>query len=489
MFDDDLEGFADKRTIKNLYKVTPESFILGKVNKDHSFNSPIGTTDDRGLFVVAGSRSGKGISIIIPNLITWKSGIFVIDPKGENASVTAIGRGTKENALGTGTNVREFLGQNVAILDPFNTVKGAAKAYKVNYNPLSDIDVNQDEATDSIYGICSSIVIQDEGNGNHFTETVETLLAGIIEAVLVLETKPENRTLPYCLTVLQLGFEKLQEYLFKCNTSSGLAREALSILQDVGAEEAGSFRTTFSRQVRFMQDNRMKQHLENSDFSLSHAIQNNWSIYVCIPPSKIKRGKRWLRMITNIALNSKMNAGFDHEGQQVLFCLDEFAALGNMSQIEEASAYMAGYGIKLMPIIQNIGQVKKHYPKNWETFLGNAGTIIAWGLNDLDTEQYFSDRMGKILTDEQSYSESTSQTGKQKNQRQHSISRSTGQKERAVKWANEIHYEGVRETMKAFVISASSAPFMIERVPYFKHFKANQYESLENIKDWEKAHG
>ena len=80
-----------------------------------------------------------------------------------------------------------------------------------------------------------------------------------------------------------------------------------------------------------------------------------------------------------------MALGVNQKGPQTLCLLDEFPALGRFKAIEESAGYMAGYGLKLVPIIQNIGQVKTLYDKNWETFLGNAGAIIAFGLNDKDS--------------------------------------------------------------------------------------------------------
>ena len=145
MVDDELQGFADAATLKSRYGASSSAFLLGLAHPDHEVNFPVGIEDDRHLFIMAGSRAGKGTSIIIPNLLHWQGGVFCIDPKGENASITAMRRGTKGKAKGTGTSTRHFLGQNVAILDPMNIVRGAAKIYRVSYDPLADIDVSTDD--------------------------------------------------------------------------------------------------------------------------------------------------------------------------------------------------------------------------------------------------------------------------------------------------------------------------------------------------------
>ena len=78
----------------------------------------------------------------------------------------------------------------------------------------------------------------------------------------------------------------------------------------------------------------------------------------------------------------------------VLFVLDEFASLGHMRQIEDAAGQIAGYGVKLWPILQDLGQLKSLYKDRWETFMGNAGVLQFFGNNDLTTLEWISKRLG-----------------------------------------------------------------------------------------------
>ena len=87
-----------------------------------------GIADDRHIFIVAGNRAGKGVSLGIPNALTWGGPLFMIDPKGEAASICAMRRGSAANARGTGTQVRAFIGQEVAALDPLGQVRGPARS-------------------------------------------------------------------------------------------------------------------------------------------------------------------------------------------------------------------------------------------------------------------------------------------------------------------------------------------------------------------------
>ena len=486
--DDDLQGFADQKILNARFEAKTGSFLLGHIHPDHGINFPAGINDDRHLFVMAGSRAGKGTSMLIPNLLEWQGGVFCIDPKGENAAITAMRRGTAQGAKGTGTTVRHFLNQNVAILDPMGTVKGAAKRYRVNYDPLIDVTVGSDEESSQIRAITESVVIEEGGDGSHFTESAATILAGLIEAVLH-NPDETDRSMMTVRKRFQEGMKGWREYLADINTPAGLAIDALAIIEDAGDDEGGSFSTTLSRQLRWLADPRMQRHVQRSDFSLVKALRENWSVYVCLPPSQIDRMKRWLRAMVRIAFDAKMNTLTPPQGERTLFILDEFSSLGHMKLIEDAAAYMAGYGIKLVPVIQNIGQIQKLYEKNWETFLGNAGAIIAWGLNDLESEKYISDRMGNVLTWEVSESLGSSRKPMQFEVESISKNKSAALHERPVRRPNEVHDEGSRETLRAFIIPASTKPFMALRSDYMKRNNTGLFDSPDDIEKWERQHG
>lgn len=481
----DMAGFAAAEELAQ-YDELDQAFILGRIHPDHGIDQHAGIRGDRHIIVVAGSRAGKGTSLIIPNLLFWQGGVFCIDPKGENASITAMRRGQENAAKGTGTEVSQFLGQKVAILDPFGTVKGPARKYRVSYNPLLDVKADDEEGAARILALAEALVIADGGASEaHFTESAVTLLAGLIEAAIA-DPDKDKRNLVECREASLGGIEPLKAYLGKVPvTDAGLAEEALGLLSSVGKNEAGSFLSTLSRQLKWIADPRMQDHLIEGGFSLTKAVRENWSIYVCIPPARIPSMKRWLRAIVRFALDAKMDSPFEHQGQQTLFMLDEFYALGHFPLIEEAAAYMAGYGIKLVPIIQNIGQLKKLYGQNWETFAGNAGAIIAWGLNDHESEKYIADRLGHTRQWEQSFGESAVHTPGTLPGGSKTRSENTAMRDRPIRWANEIHYEGVRRHMRAFVLSADGHPFTIERHDYTELGNQGLFDSPEHIRAWE----
>lgn len=482
---DPMEGLAVGSTLSR-FEMRPGSFYLGKIHPDHAANFQAGINDDRHVFIVAGSRAGKGLSFGIPNALTWPGPLFMIDPKGEAASITAMRRGTLENAKGTGTSVRNFLGQKVAVLDPLGQVRGPSRALRVSFNPLADIDMNKGGGVRGIQAAASSIITSETGNGAHFAETAETILAGVIEAVKLCEPH-DRQTLNQCRNIILAGRDALIEYLRQPGAESlaCLAAEAATVIDEVGDEEWGSHRSTLSRNLKWLSEPDMQTHLEPSAFSLRQAVQDGWSIFVALPPDEIPRFKSWLRLIVRGVLDAKMSLGVNQTGPQMLCLLDEFPTLGRFKAIEESAGYMAGYGLKLVPIIQNIGQVQDLYAKNWETFLGNAGAIIAFGLNDAESEKYIADRLGRIMVTETTQSISSGVSGAAiGNTGSNSNSWNTSRHERPVRFPNEIHDQGARETGRAFVIPASGKGFTVARGSY-ADFPAGLFDSPDFISQWE----
>lgn len=490
-----LTGFAEEEELQK-FRYRPESIYLGRLHEDHGLDiGPVGVSDPRGVFVQAGSRSGKGRSLGVQNAIRWPGSLLMIDPKAEAASITAMRRGSIAKAKGTGTSVRKFLGQNVAILDPFGETRGPARKYLVGYNPLSDIDPRNEDYSEDVRALVRSIVIADEGGaGAHFAETTAIMLRGIIETLLLRETDPARRTLPTCREILFGNLAELKSFLALCpRTPAGLARDAASVIADVGPDEWGSMRSTMSRNMEWLGSPKLLRHLGASDFSLVRAVQEGWSVYIVLPPTKMKEYRAWLRVIVRTAINAKVALGTDQPGPQTLFMLDEFPLLGHFQIIEDSAGYMAGYGIKLMPVIQNLTQLTALYPKNWEAFFANAAATIAWGLDTKSDLENVSYLLGKVRVWEESFGASDGISMQDQiggaGGGQFGTSSNLSLRERPVRFPNEVHAQGAPETGRAFVMPSGGKPFMIRRMDYDAIRQPGLFDSPAFIAKWERRFG
>ncbi len=133
------------------------------------------------------------------------------------------------------------------------------------------------------------------------------------------------------------------------------------------------------------------------------------SIFISLPQRHMADHFRWLRMITTLVITEmEKTRGTPKTGHPVLMCLDEFAGLKRMEVIENAAAQIAGFGVKLCIVVQNLVQLKNVYKDNWETFIGNAGTKLFFGIDDNFTREYLSKQMGETEIRRSTASESES---------------------------------------------------------------------------------
>src|SRR5262249_27668734 len=119
------------------------------------------------------------------------------------------------------------------------------------------------------------------------------------------------------------------------------------------------------------------------------------SIYLCLPAMRMGTHARWLRLMILLAL-TVMERIQTKPSAPVLFVLDEFPVLGHIQAIETAAGLMAGFGVKFRLIVQNVGQLKQHYEKAWETFIANAGALTAFGVVDQESLKVLSDKLGRM---------------------------------------------------------------------------------------------
>lgn len=178
--------------------------------------------------------------------------------------------------------------------------------------------------------------------------------------------------------------------------------------------ERGSVLSTARRHLRALSFPEIETSLMVPGFDLADLKLTPMTVYLCLPGRHIGTCGRWLRLFVNLALQAmERTPGRPAAGAPVLFVLDEFATLGHMRQIEDAAGQIAGYGVKLWPILQDLGQLKALYKERWETFMGNAGILQFFGNNDLTTLEWVSKRLGTTTIIQHSSSHVTPGAGDQ----------------------------------------------------------------------------
>lgn len=362
----------------------------GKVFLGELEEQLIGFEDDRHIMTIAGSRAGKGVSTIIPNLIFYPGSILVIDPKGENARHTAARRGRGSKAVSHG------LGQDVIVLDPF----GESKLKETHhFNPLDMIDPKSPTAADDAGLVAEALIIQEQGEGRHFSAAARNFLRGLILFVCS-DPNPVNRNLCCVREFLTADRKMFEEgvlaQMSHPDRDEVIQRAGSSLLAKDPRERSGVISTAIE-QTDFLDSKPLAECLKDSDFEfkLTDLKRKPTTLYLCLPARYMATHSRWLRVIINLAVAAMEKEETRKDQPRVLFLMDEFAVLDHLSSIEKAAGQIAGLGVTLWPFLQDLSQLKSIYKDRWETFLANAGVTQFFGNNDLTTLEYLSKRLGK----------------------------------------------------------------------------------------------
>jgi len=79
----------------------------------------------------------------------------------------------------------------------------------------------------------------------------------------------------------------------------------------------------------------------------------------------------------------------------VHFVLDEAASLGHMEALDDAVDKYRGYGVRLQFYFQSVSQLRKCFPDGQDqTTMSNVSQVY-FGVNDLPTAEYVSNRLGE----------------------------------------------------------------------------------------------
>lgn len=366
--------WADAREIRRSGLLGADGVVLGRFGGHYlRHNGP------EHVLCFAPTRSGKGVGLVIPTLLTWPSSTIVHDIKGENFQLTSGWRARFGPVL---------------LFDPTNPASAA-------YNPLLEIRKGDCEVRDAQN--IADILVDPEGaleRRNHWEKTSHSLLVGTILHVLYAEadktlagvanflsdpSRPIEATLNAMLSTPHLG-ERVHPVV------ASAARELLNKSEN---ERSGVLSTTMSF-LGLYRDPVVAKVTGRSDWRIRDLVDGSRpvSLYLVVPPSDIARTKPLMRLVLNqIGRRLTESLNTDRRRQKLLLMLDEFAALGRLDFFESQLAFMAGYGIRSFLITQSLNQLERSYGPN-HAILDNCHIRIAFSTNDERTAKRVSDALG-----------------------------------------------------------------------------------------------
>ena len=434
--------WAFPREVQAMGLFSPDGIPLGLYRAN---NHPLHYVGEQHLITISPNRTGKGTTAIIPALLEHTASCIVVDPKGQDAAITA--------------RRRRELGQEVFFLNPFpDDMPEAFRLPCHGFNPLAKLDPKSPRFVANVAALGEALVL-DDGGQRYFTDSARDLVEALIMWVC-LDDK-EDASLPTVRRALGLSDEKLKElaeelakHQFrpianKMSRFTDPQRDALAVLNTARTE------------TKLLDDPAIDAVLSSNSFDWADLKRKPMTVYLILPSDLLESHARWLRLMLSSALSALQST--EKSKKPVLFILDEFAQLGHLSAIENAMGLAAGYGVQLWPILQDLGQLQSVYKQRWESFLANAGITQVLRANDEVTKDYFIKKAGTYT----GYA-STESSGKGGGGT--SVSRA------AVNLLQSQEITGAANDLGFLFVNGSAAPVLQTRIPYFA--PNSRYQSM-----------
>lgn len=367
--------WAEPEEIKAAGLLGPDGVLLGRLERDYLRHD-----GPEHVLCFAPTRSGKGVGLVVPTLLTWPGSTIIHDIKGENWGLTAGFRSRHGRVL---------------LFDPTDPTSSA-------YNPLLEVRRGDKEVRD-VQNI-ADILVDPEGaldKRNHWEKTSHSLLVGAILHVLYAEAdktlagvanflsdpkRPVEATLRAMMNTPHLG---------EAGVHPVIASSARELLNKSDNERSGVLSTAMSF-LGLYRDPVVAKVTSRCDWRIADLVagEKPVSLYLVVPPSDINRTKPLIRLLLNqVGRRLTEDLKTSANRHRLLLMLDEFPALGRLDFFESALAFMAGYGIKSFLIAQSLNQIEKAYGAN-NSVLDNCHVRVAFATNDERTAKRVSDALG-----------------------------------------------------------------------------------------------
>ncbi|MCC7266878.1 MAG: type IV secretory system conjugative DNA transfer family protein [Caulobacteraceae bacterium] len=335
------------------------------------------------VMLYAPTRTGKGVGVVIPNLLTWPGSVVVLDVKRENWAASA--------------GFRAAHGQEVVLFDPLEPQGRTAR-----FNPLGHIDRTDPIAVLDELQKLSVMLFPAPAHADAFwAEAARTGFIGV--GAYVAETPELAFSLGAIYAELTNGDPRLrlpQVLADRAAAGRPLSAACVSALADFCSASENTFagiKQTLTSRLGLWLNPRVRAATDASDFDLRALRDRRVSLYLCVSPDNLARVAPLFGLLLQqlIDLNTRELPAAGRHDVPVLVLMDEFARLGHAAVIARAFSYVAGYGLRLLPVLQSPAQLRAEYgPDLAEEIMANCGVEIAFAPKELKLAQALSERLG-----------------------------------------------------------------------------------------------
>jgi type IV secretion system protein VirD4 len=403
----------------------------------------------------APTRSGKGVGVVIPNLLNWPDSVVVLDIKGENYDITA--------------GYRAARGQAVYAFSPFDE-----EARSHRWNPLTAVQSSPLHRVGDLLTI-GQVFFSNDGSGTSseafFNDQARNLFLGL--GLVLLETPSLPRTIGEMLRQSSGKGRSLKDHLNglitqrreEGNPLSDECTDALQRLLSNSENTLSSVVATFNAPLTIFADAVVDAATSADDFRLEDVRRSRMSIYVRIPPNRLANARPLLNLFFSqlVSLNTQHLPEQDPTLKlQCLLVNDEFTAMGRVGVITTAAAFLAGYNLRLLTVVQAMSQLDAVYgDKEARTFATNHGLQILYAPREQRDADEYSAMLGHFTERATSRGRSRSFSGHGSS----TVSRNESEQRRALLLPQEFKELG---SERLVVIFENCKPILGEKIRYYR---------------------
>jgi len=434
-----------------MFAPSPEGIVVGRLG-----GKLVRLSGQQFAILAAPTRSGKGVGVVIPNLLEYQESVVVLDIKQENFDLTSGWRASR--------------GQAIYLFNPF-----AEDRRTHRWNPLSYVSSDPAFRISDLQAIAAMLYPDGDGKDKFWISHARN--AFLAFTLYLFENNdeehrrkcpPELRSFPTLGRVHRLSAgngSQQKQYLQELSAKpflSGHARTAFANLLSQADETFSSILGTFKEPLNAFVNPVLDAATSGDDFLITDVRKKRMTIYIGIQPNKLAESRVLVNLFFSQLINEntrelpQSNPALKH---QCLLLMDEFTAIGRVDIIASAVSYMAGYNLRLLPIIQSVSQLDAVYGKEVSrTIITNHALQIIYAPREQQDANDYSEMLGYTTVHRRNRSQSHGQQG--------SVSFTESLERRALMLPQELKAMGPEK--EVFLYEGIAHPAMCEKIRYYQ---------------------